>query len=668
MSGGQCMRRMPQLPALVAVLFAIALAYTTADASATVAPASYGGPPGTLGTEFWFAFGANDLEGVNYVSISAATATTATVAVPALGFSTDVSISAGQTTTVELPLETDLKAEDGVENLAVHVTAAAPVSVYGLEDSEFTTDGFTALPVTALGVNYYILGYEAPSGEQPQAEPSDFQVIGTEDDTTVTITPSAATASHEAGVPFTVDLNAGQTYQLIGVSGGDLSGTYISSSAPVSVLAGAECANIPSLSYEYCNYIAEQMPPTTEWGTEFLTEPLATRTKGDTFRILASQADTTVAIDGTTVDTLEAGHFYQAQLTEGSTIVASKPTLVAQYSDSSSFDEIEATDPSETVVPPTAQFLDSYTYATPPSRFTNYVNVIAPNGELSSLLLDGSAIPSGDFTAIGSSGFSGAQIPVEAGTHTLQGSLAFGITAYGFALSDAYSYTGGYAQSARVEEATVKTQEQATSTKPEAAAPPPASPPEPTPILGQRETLQLVSGTVTVRLEGTTRFVPFSGTGSLADGSEVEAANGRVLLTVATLTPGQTQSAEVHGGRFLIHQADKSPAETHLTLSLPLTGCPRTSLLHGSASALLASVTHRPGKKSRHLWVSEKGGSWGTNGRYVSTTVEGTHWLTLDECDESRVSVLAGKVKVRNLLSEKTKVLTAGETYVAALR
>jgi hypothetical protein len=133
-------------------------------------------------------------------------------------------------------------------------------------------------------------------------------------------------------------------------------------------------------------------------------------------------------------------------------------------------------------------------------------------------------------------------------------------------------------------------------------------------------------------------------------------------VTVTVATPTGIESAEVYGGRFVVEQEHAGSDETRFVLSLPLTGCPRVALPHGAAAAV-ASSKHGP--KSRHLWVSEHGGSWGTNGRYVSTTVEGTHWLTLDECNQSEVQVLAGKVKVQNLVSHKTKILTAGQHYTA---
>ena len=140
-----------------------------------------------------------------------------------------------------------------------------------------------------------------------------------------------------------------------------------------------------------------------------------------------------------------------------------------------------------------------------------------------------------------------------------------------------------------------------------------------------------------------------------------------MLITVATPN-GHIQTAEVWGGRFLIEQEHTGSGETRFILSRPLTGCPRVKLPPGSAAALAARTKHTSGPKSRHLWVSEEGGSWGTNGRYVSTSVEGTRWLTLDECTRSEVKVAAGKVKVRDLVSHKTKTITAGQHYTAAAR
>jgi hypothetical protein len=195
-----------------------------------------------------------------------------------------------------------------------------------------------------------------------------------------------------------------------------------------------------------------------------------------------------------------------------------------------------------------------------------------------------------------------------------------------------------------------------------AATPPP-------PILGQRGTATAIAGIVRIRLKGTSTFVSLSGSDGIPNGSEVDATDGHVLITAATNHTGQTASAEVYGGVFVFRQTNGAHAVARLALSLPLTGCPPSSPAGGShAKSRASGAKQHSGAKSRHLWVAEGGGSWGTSGRYVSTTVEGTHWLTLDECDRSVVEVAAGKVRVRNLVNGRIKVLVAGATYIAAGR
>jgi hypothetical protein len=184
------------------------------------------------------------------------------------------------------------------------------------------------------------------------------------------------------------------------------------------------------------------------------------------------------------------------------------------------------------------------------------------------------------------------------------------------------------------------------------------------PVLGQAQAVAVVAGIVTVRLKGTSTFVPLNGATKIPDGSEVDTTNGRVLLTAAA--PTGTATVEPYGGRFVVHQDRGGTDETHLALSLPLTGCSRVPLPHGSPAS--AAMYLRHGSKSRHLWASEHGGSWGTTGRYVSTSVEGTTWLTTDECNRSTVQVTAGVVKVRDLLTNRTRVVTAGKRYVARRR
>jgi hypothetical protein len=188
------------------------------------------------------------------------------------------------------------------------------------------------------------------------------------------------------------------------------------------------------------------------------------------------------------------------------------------------------------------------------------------------------------------------------------------------------------------------------------------------PILGRREVLRPISGRTEVRVKGISAFTALTGVLAVADGSEVDATNGRVQVTVATPQEGQTANALVYRGRFVLHQDPAAPAETHFTLSAPLGGCGpirRPRARRAGAAMARSHHGHQTAAQSRELWASDSGGSWGSNGRYVSTTVEGTRWLTRDECHRSVVSVAVGVVLVHDLIHNTSVTVSAGHSYSA---
>jgi IgGFc binding protein/Divergent InlB B-repeat domain/Bacterial Ig-like domain (group 1) len=392
------------------------------------------------GTDFWLAFPGNLGNGELSLFITGDTATSGTVSIPGLSFTAPFSVTPGTVTTVGLPPSANLQNSDTIEDLGIHLTANAEVTVYGLNRIQATTDAYLGLPTDALGTDYINLGYKnvnVVNGTQ-------FGLVATEDGTAVTITPTVTTNGHAAGSPYTINLNQGQTYLLRNTdpAPADLSGTLIQSSKPIAVFGGHQCANIPQ-GFFACDHIVEELPPTTAWGKNFVSMPLATRTGGDTFRILASEDATTVMLNGATVATLNRGQLYEQIISGPAQITADKPVLVMQYSNSSTFDGVTS-DPFQMMIPPFEQFLAGYTVSTPASGFpTNFINVVAPNAAVGAITLDGSPIPAASFTMIGSSGFSGAQVPVALGSHTLSGPLPFGVHSYGFASFDSYGYPGG---------------------------------------------------------------------------------------------------------------------------------------------------------------------------------------------------------------------------------
>jgi len=150
-----------------------------------------------------------------------------------------------------------------------------------------------------------------------------------------------------------------------------------------------------------------------------------------------------VSVNGAVVATLGRGQVYESMISGPAVIEANEPILVAQYSNSSSVDGVTS-DPFMMLIPPYEQFLGDYTVSTPASGFaTNFINVVAPAAAVGQVVLDGANIPAASFTAIGASGFSGAQLPVALGSHHLSATLPFGAFVYGFDSYDSYGYPGG---------------------------------------------------------------------------------------------------------------------------------------------------------------------------------------------------------------------------------
>ncbi len=431
-------RKRGSIVALMVILSLLACYFALGSTASGITPTA----PDNRGTDFWLAFPGNYFGGPALtLFVSGDTATTGTVEIPGLSFSQPFTVTPGDVTSVPVPSGADVDTTDQVQSLGIHVTAGAEVSVYGLNRIQYTTDAYLGLPTDILGTSYVVMAWKnVGNGLQ-----SEFAVVATQDATTVTITPSVNAGSRPAGVPYQVTLNQGQTYQLrtSDPEPADLTGTIVTSDKPVGVFGGHQCANVPNGATLACDHVVEEMPPTDTWGKSFVTMPLATRTGGDTFRVLASQANTTVSVNGAAVATIGAGQYYETLLTGPSMITADRPVLVAQYSNGSSFDGVTS-DPFMMLIPPYEQFLSSYTVTTPASGFaTNYINLVVPSAGVGSVTVDGVTVPAGSFTAIGSSGFSGAQVPVALGAHVLSGTVPFGAFMYGFDSFDSYGYPGG---------------------------------------------------------------------------------------------------------------------------------------------------------------------------------------------------------------------------------
>ena len=177
----------------------------------------------------------------------------------------------------------------------------------------------------------------------------------------------------------------------------------------------------------------------------------------------------------------------------------------------------------------------------------------------------------------------------------------------------------------------------------------PAGPAVPPPVTGVNVNVAPVSGTVLVRLQGSSTFTPVSALSSIPVGSEIDVTKGRLRLT-STAAGGATQTAVFYQGRAVIGQTRAATPVTTLALSGPL-ACPKRK-----------SAAKKP--PTRGLWGSGVG-HYITKGHYAAAVVRGTVWLTQDTCNGTLVRVQSGTVSVLDTVRHRTVTVRAGHSYLA---
>lgn len=406
------------------------------------------------GTDFWLGFMEHFDVGQNamVVMVTAKANTTGTITMPQMGWSQNFSVTANQVTQIRLPANAENLGSEAIAGRGVHLTAQTPVSVYIHQYHSFRAEASIVLPMEAIDREYYVMSYPGIS-EMGQYYPSEFLLVGTQNETEVTIQLSSDTkGGKQAGTTFNVRLDAGQTFQVqsLGV-GDDLTGTFISSDKKLAVFGGCQWVEIPT----GCNFrdnLLEQMYPVNTWGKRFVTIPSA-RVSYDIYRIMASENNTTVEIDGQNpqVYLLGAGEFVEYRSSTAAFVIADKPIQMAQYLVGSECNGLGVGDPAFVLLNSIEQTRDTVTLHN--SSFQNiqenYINIIAQTVDADNVYIDGQPVAAvgATFIPVGANAaFSYAQVRVSAGSHTVTSSgCGVIVTAYGYGEIESYAYSGGAA-------------------------------------------------------------------------------------------------------------------------------------------------------------------------------------------------------------------------------
>ena len=321
--------------------------------------------------------------------------------------------TASSPVTVNLP--TSLVTNDATytyRNKGVHVytTGQGAISVLTINFKSTSVGDYLAYPcqdISGAPYEYYIVSTNSSSSQTK----SQFLLVGCEDDTTITITPtqtvsipkdtqssSSTLTSIFSGVSKQITLNKMQTL-LIGKSSTDLTGSRIVSNKPLTVISGHECGNV--LSGSPCEHLTEQIPPSTTWGRKFLLVPFGGRNNGQYYKVVSSQANTTVVRTCNSVFTTKtlsiAGSSFTF-FTSSDTycfMVSNKPLLVSQLGIGKQF---SIGGPIIFILPSLDQYTNRYSFFSLKISQHNFnihqisVSVLAQYYQPNSIRLDGQPI------------------------------------------------------------------------------------------------------------------------------------------------------------------------------------------------------------------------------------------------------------------------------------
>ncbi|BAV05244.1 hypothetical protein FLA_1251 [Filimonas lacunae] len=216
-------------------------------------------------------------------------------------------IAAGSVSSIRL---TDFKsmlvdsASNTILNRGIKIEASQMITAYYDESSERNPEIYALKGVNSLGTAFYIPGqrwrFNNTADNGTRKAYNAFDIVATEDNTVVTITPSRAIDGHAANVAFNVTLNKGQTYccRASGQTVDDhLGSSTVVSNKPIAVTVVDDFVNLGGCS----DAGGDQLVPVTIFGTEYAAvHGYIDESPYDRICVMATEDNTKVYLNGST--------------------------------------------------------------------------------------------------------------------------------------------------------------------------------------------------------------------------------------------------------------------------------------------------------------------------------------------------------------------------------
>lgn len=246
-----------------------------------------------------------------------------------------VNLAANGTNFIDLTsflVDIEPNAANAVDSNGIRITSTSAITAYYELSATGNAEVFSMKGKKAIGMEFYLPAQALwDNGPTTPATSSGFEIVATENNTTVLITPRAAIVGHAKNMTFSVTLMQGETYSAREtdlIASTSLSGSIISSDKPVAVtfFEGA-------LTEGSCQSTAgDQLTSTDFLGTDFIVHK--GRAINERVYILAVQNGTSVQVTntGTTSTLINWGETYEIDITELTFIKSNKPVYALHVS------------------------------------------------------------------------------------------------------------------------------------------------------------------------------------------------------------------------------------------------------------------------------------------------------------------------------------------------
>lgn len=391
-----------------------------------------------------------------------------TVEIPSIGWSKTYTYSANSMFTTDVMpkvVGTDARiVAEGLSHNGIHIISSTPIVAFCHIYDNNSSATTLLTPVSSLGQFYTSLNFTQQSTNKNAA--GYCFVVATEDSTEVEIIPSVNTQTHIAGVPFIVQLNKGDVYNLFGAqtgqnngvfTGEDLTGTSIrtvniDSTVPcrkISVFSGSSditinCGGGNTTS----DIIFQQIMPNGALGNKFFLIP--TKQMGHNyFRVLVTDTTTNVALNGVRLTNLINGLYYEFTNDSISEITSNIPVMMAQYITTTNECGNRNSgngDPEMIYITPRPMDLGAAVVECPDvANITeHYMNVVILTNDTASFRLDGDSLGYQFRPMPVDPIYSYARFDLEPGSHNVHADSGFNAIVYGYGPEESYGYNPGF--------------------------------------------------------------------------------------------------------------------------------------------------------------------------------------------------------------------------------